>query len=101
MAEQEKVATFVTKAKKMRGDAACYRLSPPMVDTDWRGTEAHHEYVIVSANDVMFSGPETYIFPGDEEGNVTDWGELPGSFKGDLDHERALSGAGYVLAGER
>ena len=36
-------------------------------------------YRVVSASTVMLSGPETYIFQADEAGEVTDWGELPGS----------------------
>ena len=66
-----------------------YRLDPPM--------EALHEYVVVSAVVAPVTGPETYIFEGDADGNVTDWGELPGSFRGDFDHERALRNAGYEV----
>lgn len=52
-------------------------------------------YVVTSATVVFGSGPETYIFPSDDEGYITSWEELPGSFKGDLDHERAMIEAGY------
>ena len=55
------------------------------------------EYVVVSAADVMYSGPETYIFGADENGEVVDWLELPGSFRGKLDHVAALEGAGYEV----
>lgn len=65
-----------------------YRLDPPLDG---------HEYVVVSAATVM-GEPETYIFPSDADGNVTSWGELDGSFKGALDHQAALRGAGYDLA---
>lgn len=54
-----------------------------------------NDYVVVSAAVAMFSGPETYIFGTDENGDRTDFGELPGSFRGALDHEAALKGAGY------
>lgn len=50
-----------------------------------------------SAADVMFSGPETYIFPANEDSIVVHWGELEGSFKGGLDHERALRNAGFEV----
>ena len=40
------------------------------------------------------SGPETYIFPSNEV-DVTDWNELTGSFRGGIDHAKALYGAGY------
>ncbi len=58
------------------------------------------EYVVVSAADVFYSGPETYIFEADAEGEVTNWSELEGSFKGDLDHVQALWEAGYRVVTE-
>ena len=58
-------------------------------------------YVVVSAVAVPYGGgPETYIFACNAEGEIDDWGELPGSFKGDLDHEKALRGAGYTVEDE-
>ena len=62
-----------------------YRLSEPLEG---------HEYVVVSAAVDMF-GPETYIFPSNANGNVTDYLELDGSFKGAIDHAKALRRAGY------
>ena len=59
-----------------------------------------HEYVVVSATFAMFSGPETYIFPATENGEVTDWGELNGSYRGDFDHDKALKNAGYKVVGK-
>ena len=35
---------------------------------------------------------ETYIFACDSEGRVSDWTELPGSFQGGTDHQRAING---------
>lgn len=70
------------------GDAQHFSLNEPLDGA---------EHVIVSAVDV-FGRPETYIFPADKDGNVTDWGELTGSFHGGLDHEEALRGAGYEVA---
>lgn len=78
-----------------------YRLSPPLEG---------NEHVRVSAVDLSETpfvsdiavflpgaGIETYIFPADERGEVTDWGELPGSYRGGLDHAKALAGAGYSI----
>ena len=48
-------------------------------------------FVVTSAV-CAYSGPETYIFPTDSKGEVTSWGELPGSFQGGLDHEEAIKG---------
>ena len=52
-------------------------------------------FIVVSATNEFVT--ETYIFPGDADGNVTDWGELDGSYKGGVSHEVALTGAGYAL----
>lgn len=75
------------------------RVDPPMSSYSWDEDEETQkfEFVIVSAADVIFSGPETYIFGADAEGKVLDWGELDGSFKGALDHEQALRRAGYEV----
>jgi hypothetical protein len=82
-----------------RGHAALYKLDPPLVDKGWRDDdpEKHHSYVIVSAVDAMFSGPETYIFPANEDGQIQDYGELEGSYRGGFDHVTALEGAGYAV----
>lgn len=82
------------------GDARLYKLDPPYNGDDpYTGESVFAEHVIVSA--IPVSGfvrtPETYIFPATETGEVTDWGELPGSFQGDMDHERALTGLGYQI----
>ncbi|HKX46998.1 MAG TPA: hypothetical protein VJP77_09875 [Planctomycetota bacterium] len=55
-----------------------------------------HEHVVVCAVTVC-GDPEVFIFPADPAGVVTSWGELEGSLRGTLDHERALAAAGYVL----
>lgn len=65
-----------------------YRLSEPLDG---------HNIVVVSATNVPYSGPETYIFPGDDTGKITGWGELEGSYKGGLDHTKALENAGYTV----
>jgi hypothetical protein len=81
------------------GVAHLYRLDPPVADTAWGGNPNDtFEFVRVSATVVPGSGPETYIFPADETGAVIDWGELPGSYRGGLDHAEALRGAGYEVA---
>ena len=59
--------------EEFRGNASLYFLSSPVswysYDED---CERIHEtnYVIVSAVNALFSGPETYIFPSDERGNI-------------------------------
>jgi len=72
------------------GEAVLYRLDPPLPDSG--------AYVVVSATYALFSGPETYIFTANADGDVTDWVEHPGSFRGGLDHEKALRGLGYTIS---
>ena len=103
-------AIHVMEASWGNGEAHVYQCVPPMRVHDY--VEADHDredctgespctvthYVWVSAADVVYSGPETYIFACDREGRVTDWGELPGSIRGVLDHGEALRGAGYAVS---
>lgn len=49
-------------------------------------------YYVTSAANVMFSGPETFVFGADENGEITSFGELEGSIRGELDHEKAIRG---------
>lgn len=56
-----------------------------------------NKYVIVSATIALFSGHETLIFAADKNGAIKNWTDLPGSFRGGLDHEQALKNAGYKL----
>lgn len=105
----------LVKERKGHGDGAVFRLEPPL---QWEGTVYgatgydadpdedsvipvinQTEFVWVSAVDVPFSGPETYIFASDEDGEILDWEELPGSYRGGLNIERALVGAGYRVEG--
>ena len=71
------------------GEMRLYKLDPPL--------DGSVAYVVVSATVAMFSGPETYIFPADSDGEITDWGELEGSYRGGLDHAEALANAGYAV----
>ena len=62
---------------------------------------AYTNYVVTSAANVPFSGPETYLFPADKDGKIINWLELEGSFRGDLDHQQAIRNAGWLIAGEK
>lgn len=69
------------------GKRVLWSLSQPMT----------HDYitfthVISSAVVTMDHGPETYLFSCDGDGEVLSWVELPGSFTGSLDHQRAMDG---------
>lgn len=100
-----KTATFIRTLSGFTGTAELYKLDPPMVETRYDsryGTkiEASYEYVVVSAAFIPFSGPETYIFPANEHGDITSWLERDGSFKGDTDIPQALQNAGYEISNQ-
>ena len=92
------VATFirmiekaVTASKEQK--IALYSLNPPIKDHDGK----KHRYVIVSSIVAYFTGPETYIFPATKSGEITSWGELPGSMQGTMEAKDALECAGYTV----
>jgi hypothetical protein len=98
----KKTARFIgTVNLQATGDQRLYELSPPLLEEPWFDDDdqpvKHHRFVVVSAVVALYSGPETYIFPSDEKGNITYWIELEGSFRGALNHEAALQGAGYEV----
>ena len=60
----------------------------------WRITRADGVtiYRVTSTATVMFTGPETYVFPADVLGEIMGWGELAGSLRGTLNHDVAITG---------
>lgn len=91
-------------SEDFRGNAALYSVSPPIpYGIDWDDEDEKYlysaDFVIVSAANVIFTGPETYIFPASADGEVLNWIELDGSYRGGLDHKIALRRAGYKLDG--
>jgi len=95
-------ATLTKKMGGWTGDARMYRCDPPMPYTGYDDKDNRialtADFVIVSATYALYSGPQTYIFPADGN-DVTDWEELAGSFRGSIDHARALRNAGYEEIG--
>lgn len=89
-------ATKVRDVTGFRGEAALYRLDPPLED----GTDL----VVASAVDLNFGGftptdyrhSETMVFPAGEDGKVTDWGEV--GFVAYKSHADALQDMGYDVA---
>jgi hypothetical protein len=92
-----KTATFIKDTRNEPAKQKLYRFDPPLEEHDWNdkliGT---HEYVIVSAVVAMFTGPETYLFAADAEGNITCWTDLHDSMRGTLNHDTAIRNAGYT-----
>lgn len=64
-----KTARLIKKLENFTGHAALYELSKPLADYDG---EKHFKYVVISATNAMFTGPETYIFGADEKGEIQD-----------------------------
>lgn len=95
-----KKATKIEKMENFRGNAVLYRLNEPIEYPRFvfRGQKQTTEYVIVSSV-IAFDHEdyETFIFPSDENGQILDWVELEGSYRGGFDHEKALNNAGYSL----
>lgn len=89
-------ATFVRKLPGWRSDARLYRLSEPVAYGDCDSLSTDH--VIVSAVTVSLTGPETMIFPARVDGKCLLFDDMPGSYRGALDHERAILGAGWEIA---
>ena len=56
-----------------------------------------NKYVITSTSNVQFTGPETYMFAADEKGNIINWGELPGSYRGELNHQKCFENINYQI----
>ena len=92
----KRTAKFIKELDGWTGEARLYKVTPPTKYDELEEGETT-DFVVVSATFAAFSGSETYIFPSDSEGNVLDWGELPGSFRGEHNHKRALINAGYSV----
>ena len=97
-----KCAVYLRDVDEYQGVAKLYRVYPGVQYEKYdysTSTEVPRSttFIVISAAVVPLSGPETYIFPSDDEGRVIDWYELPGSFRGELDHNKALELGGYVL----
>ena len=93
MRQIRKSAVAVKNVKEAKGRACLYRLSDPLMG---------YEYVVVSAaKDARDSHDqvvgETFIFGSDESGKVKSFLELPGSYRGGLDQQKALNDAGYDI----
>lgn len=58
-----------------------------------------NKYVITSAVNVPLSGPETYMFAADENGDIVSFFELPGSYRGGLEHKKCFDYIGYDIDG--
>lgn len=88
-------ATFIKDIVGQRASQKLWHLSQG-VPFGWGEPMQLTEYVITSATNVIFSGDETYMFPANADGDITNWVEMDGSYRGDLNHERAIRKAGWI-----
>lgn len=100
-----KKAIYLGVPEGWKSDAKLYRLTDP---DGWAGRR-NRLYVVVSGADLHTTTGlpmeyfkdewmpryETYIFRSTRKGRCLDWIEMAGSFRGAIDHERALNGLGY------
>ena len=54
-----------------------------------------NKYVVTSVSNLARLGEETYMFAADEQGNIIDWSELEGSYRGEQDHHNCFKNIGY------
>jgi hypothetical protein len=79
-----------------------YRVDPPICGYNDYNEEGERQeaptYDVVCVSSGFVVGQlETYIFPSDEDGEITSFLELPGSRKGGVSHEYVLEGLGYEV----
>lgn len=93
-----KTATYVRHLSDFNGEAVLYRVSPPLA-YDWEERGRDFEFVVSSAIFAAFDTgrPETFLFPADENGEILDWMELPGSTGGVADPTVPLTRLGYTI----
>lgn len=79
------------------GHAALYKLTPPIRDRGYDEDDATLlvHYVVASA--VNSWAVETFLFPANEDGEITSWAELEGSMKGVTSHETVFENIGYIV----
>ena len=81
-------ATYLRRPDgKWTGEAQLWEFSEP-----YRFDKDDETRFVVTSATRAIGVPETYIFPIDEHGIVLSWGELPGSYRGGLDHDEAIQG---------
>jgi hypothetical protein len=93
----EKTATAIKILNHWAGFATVYKVEPAIRPYDYDENGISYDYVVVSQVNSLYSGPETYMFGSNKDGDVTDWCELPGSRRGSYTHEEVLNDEGYTV----
>lgn len=84
----ETTATFIRDLQDTHDNAKLWKLSRPFRP---EYSDRSVEYVVSSAVHVL-GIPESVLYSADSNGEVLSWSELPGSFRGDLNHQEAIDG---------
>ena len=89
-------ATFVADVSaRFNGHAELFKLDTTMrVGNTELGRKYNH--IVVSAISNKWA-TETYIFPSDQNGEILDYTELQGSYRGGTDIDKALEYGGYEV----
>lgn len=77
-------------SERFSGTAHLYEVDPPVEYLESEETSSLTHYVCASATMVPLLGPQVFIFPADENGELLDWGEIGGR-KGTLDIEKVMA----------
>ena len=98
-------ATFIRNLERnFQGDERLYRVDSPVeyvdqydyeIDRPYKNRVTH--YLVVCADEDMFSDPEVRIYPSDEQGNILCWYSRGGPCRGGINHDEALTRAGYAV----
>lgn len=82
------VATYIftPSLQNWRGAAGLYHMDPPYLG---------YEHVVISSVKNKWAD-ETYIFPSDKDGLVTDFVALQGSTRPSTSHNEILTSIGYI-----
>ncbi len=76
-------------SERFRGTAHLYQVEPPVEYIESEENSKLTPYVCASATMLPLGGPQVFIFPADENGELLDVGEIGGR-KGTLDIEQVM-----------
>lgn len=97
----DKIATLIRdNLPGYRGHAALYKLSEPLNGYTFVVVSSVYIEFPESVRNIVKNYHESFVFPSDSEGNVTEWQDLNGSIsRSDIPvpHKECLSEAGYNL----
>lgn len=76
-------------SERFSGTAYLYKVDPPVEYLETEESSKLTSYVCASATNVPLMGPQVFVFPANENGELLDWGEIGGR-KGTLNIEQVM-----------